>query len=80
VLTPLSLVSTPRKDLFFPPALHCFKVCIDSPRGFCLGTSGLYISCFNQIIPLPHYLLFLYHHALLIFNSSHYCTLCDIHV
>jgi hypothetical protein len=25
------------------------KVCTDSPRGLYMGTSGLYILCFNQI-------------------------------
>jgi hypothetical protein len=47
---PLPVTLTPRKDLFFPPAIHFFlKVNIDSPRGFCLATSVLYISCFNKI-------------------------------
>jgi hypothetical protein len=46
-------------------------VYIDSPRGFHLGTSGMYISCFNQINP-SCYLLFLYHHAPLIFYSLQY--------
>jgi hypothetical protein len=43
-------------------------VYIDSPRGFCLGIPHMYISCFNQISP-PHYLLFLYDQAPLLFNS-----------
>jgi hypothetical protein len=45
-------------------------LCIGNPKGFLLGTSGLYILCFYQINPLPvHYLIILYHHASLIFNS-----------
>jgi hypothetical protein len=44
----------------YPPTSHWkrpifssffFKVYIYSPREFCFGTSGLYISCFNQINP-----------------------------
>jgi hypothetical protein len=35
---------------------------INSPRGFHLGTSGLYVLCFNKINS-PHYLPFVYHHA-----------------
>jgi hypothetical protein len=37
------------------PFIYFFKMKynIDSPRGFHLGTSGLYISCFNQINLLP---------------------------
>jgi hypothetical protein len=49
-------------------------VYIDSPVGFTLVPSGLYISCFNQISPLPP-LSILYHHAPLIFNSLLYSEL-----
>jgi hypothetical protein len=63
------MVSTSRKDLFYPTVLHFFKIYIDSPGGFCLGTSDLYISCFNQINPPRHNLVFLYHHASITFNS-----------
>jgi hypothetical protein len=38
-------------------------VYIDSLRGFCLGTSHLYILYFNQINHPSHYLFFIYHHA-----------------
>jgi hypothetical protein len=44
----------PQKRPIFPSSLHLFfNVYIDNPRGYCHGTSGLYISCFNQINPLP---------------------------
>jgi hypothetical protein len=48
---------------------------IDSSRGCHLGTSGLYISWFNQINSFPRSLLILYHHAPLIFTSSLYSAL-----
>jgi hypothetical protein len=70
-----SLVSTTGKYLLFPPALHFLNsVYIDSPRGFHLGTSGLYILCFWN------YPLVLYHHAPLIFSSSLYSALYYIHI
>jgi hypothetical protein len=53
---PLPLVSISGIHLFYPLALHCFKVYIDSPREFCFGTLGLYILCFNQINSLPLFL------------------------
>jgi hypothetical protein len=50
--SPLPIGAHPGKDLFYPPALHFFKVYIDSPREFHLGASGLYILCFYQINPI----------------------------
>jgi hypothetical protein len=56
MLTHLPLVLTSKRTYFslLPFFFFCFSflVSIDSPRGFCLGTSGLYVSCFNQINPL----------------------------
>jgi hypothetical protein len=49
MLTPVLLVPTPRKDLFYPPVLHFLKVYVDSSGEFHLGTSGLYTTCFNQM-------------------------------
>jgi hypothetical protein len=58
VPTHLPLVLIPRKDLFFILLLFiCLKIYIDSPRGVCLSTSGLYISCFNPINLPTCYLL-----------------------
>jgi hypothetical protein len=54
------------------------KVYIDSPRGFYLGASVLYISCFNQIF--PHYIHFFYHLAPLIFNGLWYIISYSIHI
>jgi hypothetical protein len=68
VSTPLLLISTPRKDLFFPPALHFLKIkgIIGSPRGFALVLRSAY----NVLLSTqPPSLLFLYHHAYLMFNS-----------
>jgi hypothetical protein len=45
----LSRVPTPRKDLFYSPVLHFFKVYINSPRGAYLGISDMYIPLFNQV-------------------------------
>jgi hypothetical protein len=49
--SPSPLLPTSRTDLFYPLALHFFKVYIGSPRGFSLGTSCLLISYFNQMNP-----------------------------
>jgi hypothetical protein len=56
------------------PAHHLKKkVYINSLREFYFGVSDMYTSCFNQIN--PHYLLFLHHHASLIFSSLQCITL-----
>jgi hypothetical protein len=70
----LPLYST-RKDLFYYLVLHFIK-CILIVQGFFPDISSWDISCFNQIKPL---LLFLYHHASLIFNSLQNSTLYYIH-
>jgi hypothetical protein len=67
------LIPTPGKELiFFLPAFHFLKVCINSPREFHLAHSGLYILCFNQIDTLPNHLLILHHHDPLVFNNLQY--------
>jgi hypothetical protein len=66
---PLPLIPTPEKDRFYPPVLQFFVKRILVDQGdFTLVCQAYYLSCFNHIPP-PHYLLFLYYHALLIFNS-----------
>jgi hypothetical protein len=45
----LPLVPSPGKDLFYPHDLHSLNVYTESPGGFHLGLSDMYISCFNQI-------------------------------
>jgi hypothetical protein len=74
---PLPLVPIPSKDLFYPPVLHFFWMYVDGPRGFCLGTSGLYILCVNQINPpqystaystVVHYIIFIYRLVVSIFS------------
>jgi hypothetical protein len=65
--SPLSLVPTPRQDLFYLPALHFLKVYIDSSRVFHLGISDMHLSCFNQInSPIVY---FLYCPVPLLFNT-----------
>jgi hypothetical protein len=54
--SPIPVVPTPGKDLFYLPVIHVVKVYIDSPRGFYLGIPDMYILCFTQIN--PHYLLY----------------------
>jgi hypothetical protein len=76
--TPFHWYSSPRKDLFHPPTLFFFNY-IDSSRGGHLGTSCLYMSCFFKL-PTSHYLLFLYHHTPLIFNSLQCGTLYYNHI
>jgi hypothetical protein len=49
---------------------HPLKIPIDDLRGFCLGTSGLYVSCFSEV-NCPHYLLIFYHLAPLTTYSTH---------
>jgi hypothetical protein len=49
----------PQKRPISPSCPSVFKVYIESPRAFCLGTSSLYVLCSNQIPPaspplLPH--------------------------
>jgi hypothetical protein len=85
VSTHLTLVPPPKKKTYFTllPFFFFFlnQVYIDSPRGVHLGISGLYISCFNQInCSFPHYLLILYYHVPLIFNSLQYIMLYYIHI
>jgi hypothetical protein len=51
---PFPLVPTTGRDLFFLPALHFFITSILIYK-VCIGTSRLYISCFDQINPFsPH--------------------------
>jgi hypothetical protein len=68
----------PRKIPILPVCPSFLKVFIDSPRGFHLGTSGLHASCFNQINSC--YLLILYNHAPLMFNSFQYSKLYYSHI
>jgi hypothetical protein len=70
----LPLVLTPRRDLFYPPVLHSLSVYSES-KGV---SSDMYILCINQIN--SHYLLFLCHHAPLLFNSLRSITLYYIHI
>jgi hypothetical protein len=50
---PFPLVINPQTFLL----LHFFKVYIDCPKGFCLGTSDMYILYFNQINSITFSLL-----------------------
>jgi hypothetical protein len=55
--SPLPLIRISGKDLFHLPSPQFFSFCypsffksvIDSPRGFCLSISDMYILYFNQI-------------------------------
>jgi hypothetical protein len=73
--SPLPLVPTPRKDLFYPPVLPFFLKCVLIVQGvFTLVLQVcLYCAFMNWPPPLCS-LLILYHHASLIFNSS----LCSV--
>jgi hypothetical protein len=68
----------PQKRPILPSCLHFFKVYIDGPKGFHLGTSGLYILCFNQIIP-PLLTLSLLPCPPSV-NSMQYRVLCYVHI
>jgi hypothetical protein len=62
----------PQEKIYFTfLSFFFFKVYIDSPREFHLGTLGLYGLRFNQTSPF-HYFLFLCHHA------AHYSTAYSI--
>jgi hypothetical protein len=77
----LSLVPpTLGKELLYPPVLQFLRsLYIDNPMEFCFAFSDMYISCFNQINS-PHYLLFLYHPAPLLFNNLQCIMLYNINV
>jgi hypothetical protein len=58
LIHPFMMPSTPPRYLllkktYFILLPFIFLVYIDGPNGFHLGTSGLYISCFNQINSQP---------------------------
>jgi hypothetical protein len=84
-LSPLSLCphtsdwSPPPEKIYFSLLPFIFlKACVDSTRGIRLGTSALYILCFNQVNPplLTHSLS----PSPLKFNSFLYNAFCYVHV
>jgi hypothetical protein len=42
MLSPLPLILTPGKHLFYPLILYLFKMYIDRPRGVCLSIADMY--------------------------------------
>jgi hypothetical protein len=54
-------------------------VYIDSSRGFCLGNSDIYISCFTHINSSQNYLHFFYCPAPQLFNSLQCIALYYLH-
>jgi hypothetical protein len=79
MLTHLPQIPTSRKDLFFPPALH-FKNCVLIVQG---GFALVLHACIHSVLiklTSPCYLLMLYHHAPLIFNTLQYSALYYIHI
>jgi hypothetical protein len=68
------------KRPIFPLSLHFLKVYIDNPRGFALVFQACIYHALIKLTPLLCYLLFLYHHAPIIFSSLQYSALYYIHI
>jgi hypothetical protein len=76
-----TLVPSPRKELLYPPVLHFLLKCILLVQGgFTLALPACIYHALSKLIPSPHYLLILYHHASLIFNNLQSSTLYYIQI
>jgi hypothetical protein len=75
--SPLPVVLTSGKDLLYPPAYFCLKCILIVQRGFSLAFQAFIC---HSLIKLTPPLLFLYHHAFLLFNSLQCSTLYYIHI
>jgi hypothetical protein len=70
--SPLPVVLTSGKDLLYPPAYFCLKCILIVQRGFSLAFQAFIC---HSLITLTPPLLFLYHHAFLLFNSLQYIVI-----
>jgi hypothetical protein len=81
LIDPFLCLPLPAPVLLLPSLIFFWKMYIDGPDGwrkFCLGTSNLYISCFNQTN--PSLLTLSLSPCSPIFNSLWYIMLYYIHI